>query len=82
MTDDDSRAILVERASGVARIRELQARAGDVGAHVRARAKLDGVDECPGGASLILTLRFEVFGDDKPEGVAQVVYCVFEEEPR
>ena len=48
----------------------------------RMRARLDGVDEFPGGAILALTLAFERAGGDKPVCVAEVLYRVVEEENR
>jgi acyl dehydratase len=53
-----------------------------VGDRVRMRARLDGVDEFPGGATLALTLAFERAGGDKPVCVAEVLYRVVEEENR
>jgi acyl dehydratase len=53
-----------------------------VGGRVRMRARLDRVDEFPGGATLGLTLTFERAGGDKPACVAHALYRVIEEAGR
>jgi acyl dehydratase len=50
-----------------------------VGDRVRMRARLDRVDEFPGGATVVVTLTFERAGGGKPVCVAEAVYRVFEE---
>jgi acyl dehydratase len=51
-----------------------------VGSRVRARVRLDRVDEVPGGAMLATTLTFERDGGGKPACVAQALVRVFEDE--
>jgi acyl dehydratase len=49
-----------------------------VGEQVRMRARLDRVEEFPGGATLGLTLAFERTGAGKPVCVAEALYRVLE----
>ena len=49
-----------------------------VGESVRMRVGLNGVQDIPGGASLILTLTFEPEAPGKPVCVAQALYRVYE----
>jgi acyl dehydratase len=51
-----------------------------VGDRVRMRARLDRVEEFPGGATLALTLTFEPADGVRPACVAQTLYRVFERE--
>jgi acyl dehydratase len=49
-----------------------------VGDRVRMAARLDRVEDAPGGATLSVTLTFERAGGDKPVCVAQALYRVVE----
>jgi acyl dehydratase len=49
-----------------------------VGDRVRMVARLDRVEDVPGGATLSATLTFERTGGDKPVCVAQALYRVVE----
>ena len=48
-----------------------------VGSRVRARVKLAGLEDIPGGAQMTLELTFEVEGGEKPVCVAQTVSRVY-----
>src|SRR3954454_5317034 len=49
-----------------------------VGGKVRCGARVDAVDDIPGGVSVTLTLTFDVEGAPKPSCVATVVYRYYE----
>jgi acyl dehydratase len=49
------------------------------GARVRLHARLERVEEVPGGATLVLKLTFEREGHERPVCVAEVLIRVFEE---
>jgi acyl dehydratase len=53
-----------------------------VGARVRLHARLERVDEVPGGSTLTMKLTFEREGGERPVCVAEVLIRVFKDEDR
>jgi acyl dehydratase len=54
----------------------------NAGARVRLHARLERVEEVPGGATLTMRVTFEREGGERPVCVADVLVRVFEEEDR